>query len=347
MRCGKASNPLLLLASLPTVLPLAAGVTSQTYIAAACKRRRSGSTSFAFLSASSVSADDMAPSPPKVPFATAFEVQTPRGTCVAVHLPMDADECGASTSLFASGDLHEAELEVMARMLPHRRTTYAGGRIAMRRALRAAGASVSADEAVLTDDVGAPVINGGASGSISHTNGLAAAYVCVEAAESEQLAQARSMDGSSAARVVARDRTRHAVGVDVELASRRINPKVAGRVLTDRERQTLGTKAGLPSTADLLLRISIKEALYKALHPLLRQTIRWHSVQVHPQEGGACTVCIGELLDAVSIPLVAEAAWCVRDGYFVSTAAASVARHQPQALTRQPSSRSPRRGASG
>ena len=142
-----------------------------------------------------------------------------------------------------------------------------------------------------------------------------------------------------------------AVGVDIESTTRLTSLDIARKILAPEERARFGSDdqlgAVLTPERELLVCFSVKEALYKALHPLLRQTIRWHSVQVHPQEGGACTVCIGELLDAVSIPLVAEAAWCVRDGYFVSTAAASVARHQPQALTRQPSSRSPRRGASG
>ena len=302
---------LLASASLPTAQPLAAGwtrVASQATVAATCKRRRSVISCLASLPASPVSAystqSASSPSVSRVPFGTAFEMRTPRGVCLAVYLPTGSDEPAAATTQSASVDLHEAELEVMAGMLPHRRVTYAGGRLAMRRALRAVGAAASANEAVLTDDTGAPSVSGVASGSISHTDGLAAAFASAEAAEGV--------------------RTAFAVGVDVERTSRPLALTVARRVLTDGERRTLGKEAGLSSGADLLLRTSIKEALYKALHPLLRRTIRWQSVQVYPQSDGACAVCMQELLDEVGTPLIAEAAWCVRDGYFVSTAAASV-----------------------
>ena len=76
--------------------------------------------------------------------------------------------------------------------------------------------------------------------------------------------------------------------------------------------------------AELLLRVSIKEALYKALHPLLRTPIRWHSVQVRPERDGTCEVQLTELERRTGAHLHAAASWRVRDGYFVTTASAAL-----------------------
>jgi hypothetical protein len=64
------------------------------------------------------------------------------------------------------------------------------------------------------------------------------------------------------------------------------------------------------------------QALYKALHPLVRQPIRWHSVQVQPRADGACVVTLAALERQVDMRLAAEASWQLHDGYFVTTATA-------------------------
>jgi 4'-phosphopantetheinyl transferase EntD len=78
----------------------------------------------------------------------------------------------------------------------------------------------------------------------------------------------------------------------------------------------------MPEHADLLLRVSIKEALYKALHPLVRRPIRWHSVTVQPMPDGTCTVDVGKLEKQVGMRMAAEASWRLHEGYVISTAAA-------------------------
>ena len=117
---------------------------------------------------------------------------------------------------------------------------------------------------------------------------------------------------------------RVAVGVDVERADREVALRIATRVLASEERHSLGSGAGLAPAADLLLRVSLKEALYKALHPLLRTSIRWHSVQVRPERDGACEVQLSDLERQTGTHLHAAASWRVRDGYFVTTASAAL-----------------------
>ena len=118
-----------------------------------------------------------------------------------------------------------------------------------------------------------------------------------------------------------------AVGVDVENASRALSLRVATRVLHEAERQTLGAapSPAVPTPeADLLLRCSLKEALYKALHPIVRRTIKWHTVQVQPQPDGTCELMLDALEEAVGFGLVASARWHLKEGFYVTTAAASV-----------------------
>ena len=235
-------------------------------------------------------------------FANAFSFSLADGLCTAVELPGDL----AVTSSPAVDELHPRERDLLADMQPHRQLTYAGGRIAIRRALKAIGAEAAASEAVLSGSTGAPTIFDGALGSISHTSGLAAAFV-------RPLPHERRRAGSRATSL-------QAVGIDVERTTRAVPLKLASRVLSEHERGTLGHALGLPADADLLLRISLKEALYKALHPLVRRPIRWHSVQVHPSMDGSCRVDTSMLEDQVAMQLVADASWRVCGEYYVSTA---------------------------
>ena len=74
-----------------------------------------------------------------------------------------------------------------------------------------------------------------------------------------------------------------AVGIDVERTSRPTSLRLARKILAAEEGRELGLHLGLDEQQDLTLRFSLKEALYKAMHPLLEQTIAWHSVLVRPR----------------------------------------------------------------
>lgn len=212
-------------------------------------------------------------------------------------------------------ELHPRELDLLSDMQPARKLMYAGGRVAIRRALRLAGAATAADAPVLSNPSGAPAVFAGAMGSISHTTGLAAAYVQSTADLGGDGVGGGSGNGGEWW-------SRRTVGIDVESAARGVALKIATRVLAPEERATLGVCASMPEHADLLLRVSIKEALYKALHPLVRRPIRWHSVTVQPMPDGTCTVDVGKLEKQVGMRMAAEASWRLHEGYVISTAAA-------------------------
>ena len=182
----------------------------------------------------------------------------------------------------------------------------------MRRVLTALGVEASAP--VLRSSSGAPnLIPDGVIGSISHTRGMATAIACRPPPD----------DAATGAPCTS------AVGVDVENASRELSLRVAKRVLHEAERRTLGNSPSpaVPTpAADLLLRCSLKEALYKALHPLVRRTIKWHTVQVQPQPDGTCELVLDALEEDVGFGIGATARWHLKDGFYVTTAAASLRR---------------------
>ena len=250
------------------------------------------------------------------PFATAFELPVADGLCIGLRLP-SSDDADGDVALPLS-ELHDLEVDRLATMKLARKITFAGGRVAMRRALSTLCADGAVGCPVLPDEVGAPTLPPGTLGSISHTHGLVAAIVCVDS-EGIEYAATPPREGVAAPPL-------RAVGVDVESATRVVSPRAAMRCLHADERATLdAAPSGLASAAgELLLRVSLKEALYKALHPLLRETIRWHSVQVHPAPAGACTVLTDELERQIGARLEAEASWQLCDGYLVTMARAAL-----------------------
>ena len=263
------------------------------------------------------------------PFATAFELPLDDGgLCVAVTLPLypckDDDEYCPTLPL---DELHAQECAALDSMTPTRQVQFAGGRAAMRRALMSLGLDVTAP--VLSLSSGAPDLRGvGALGSISHTRGLATAIACPpQVADADEEGRALQPPAAASSHAGPDPLSSSAVGIDVERASRQLNPRMARRVLHETERRSLGARpcAAVPDAAtDLLLRCSLKEALYKALHPLVRRTIRWHTVQIEPMPDGSCELKMAELEAAVGFGLSASARWQLQSGFFVTTAMASL-----------------------
>jgi len=247
------------------------------------------------------------------PFSTAFEVPAEHGSCIGLHLPSPGGEDVA----LPLNEMHELEREQLESMNLARQISFAGGRVAIRRALSMLCNDSILGCPVLPDERGAPMLPEGMLSSISHTHGLVAAMVCKPPDIAQQVASPAPTSTPP---------PRRAVGIDVESATRVLSPRVAQRCLAEDERATLPdapSGIGGGSSGELLLRVSIKEALYKALHPLVRSTIRWHSVQVQPKADGGCDVNLDDLVAQFGSPIRAEASWCVRDGYVVAFARAS------------------------
>ncbi len=159
---------------------------------------------------------------------------------------------GVSVAAAAGGTLPPTERALAASYGPARRATFVAGRVALRAALERAG--------LVTDDIGAtprgaPALEGGALGSISHKDDVAFGLA------------------SAGARV------ERALGVDVEkLEPLRVD--IAPRILTERELVAL-ERVPAP-TRDRVVRVtfSVKEAIYKAIDPFVHRYVAFREVEL-------------------------------------------------------------------
>jgi len=146
--------------------------------------------------------------------------------------------------------LHPAEQAWVDSKPPRRRRELVAGRAALRSALQAVG--WSADRPLLSRPRGGPELPEGFTGSISHKAGQALA-----------------------AAAPARGRT---IGVDTEVLDRRDRRAIAERVLRRSELDRWRSDGG--QWPALLRVFSLKEAVYKALHPWVRRYVGFHEAEV-------------------------------------------------------------------
>jgi enterobactin synthetase component D len=206
----------------------------------------------------------------------AFRLDLPHGRCVGVAIPDVLSDA-------ALADLRPEERAHAATLSPARRPTWVAGRLALRAALDDLGLDAGP---LLATDRGAPLLPAHAVGSISHKRALAVG-----------LASPRA-DGE--------------LGVDLELVAP-LRVDIARRVLTPEELAALGNT---PSHEDVLLRLSCKESIYKALDPYVRRYVAFHEATVAPHPDGTATAHL-------ALPYDVELAWRRIDAgasYFLTSA---------------------------
>jgi 4'-phosphopantetheinyl transferase EntD len=162
---------------------------------------------------------------------------------------------------------------------------HAAGRVAMRLLLPELAA-------IGTTDRGAPELPPAWSGSITHKPNLAAALV------------APAEHGH--------------VGVDLEVASAR-KIDISRRILTPREQAALPAILSEDRGAAVTLRFAIKEAIYKAVDPIVRRYVGFTEVELDVGDDGSCAVSI---VDPARLPVIVEARWQMLDGLWLATARA-------------------------
>lgn len=219
--------------------------------------------------------------PPRSSLTT---VVTRFGTCALLAIGDDAELAAAHAGL------HPDERIAADRFGPVRRRDWIAGRAALRALL--ASAAPAPVVPVAADDRGAPVVPAGWVASISHKRGLAAA-------------------------LLAPDRG-WTVGVDVEHA---VAPRqeVGSRILTDAEQIGLSALAPADRGRRVTLAFAIKEAVYKAIDPVLRRYVGFREVELAITDDGGCAV---RPVDADAIPLAIEAEWREHAGLWLCTARA-------------------------
>jgi 4'-phosphopantetheinyl transferase EntD len=210
------------------------------------------------------------------------------GLCVAMTLP----ESDAEVLRVARSVLLPEERAFAEKQTERRRRTWVGGRVALRRVLDALGVEAGP---LLPNTRGAPTLPAGIAASISHKETLAVALAAI--------------DGEA---------TR---GVDVEIdAPRRVD--VSRHVLTAEEEKLVAAQPKAARASEVLLRFSIKEAIYKALDPYLNRYVAFREVSVFP-DGGAARVEFH--LQPNEGPFLAETTYSRTGGLILSTAKVSSA----------------------
>lgn len=170
----------------------------------------------------------------------------------AVHIP-DAPDPVPDEVLER---LHPEESAHARTLKKYRQVQFVGGRLALRAALEQLGVEPSP---ILSDDRGAPILPPGIAASVSHKRDLAVAMA------------ARHSHGT--------------LGVDLEdYAPPRLG--IADRVLVEEEMQAIADLPEGRRWIALLLRFSIKEAVYKALDPYVRRYVDFHEAVVQPDLHG-------------------------------------------------------------
>jgi enterobactin synthetase component D len=200
---------------------------------------------------------------------------------------MRLPEEDAMIDALARGVIPAEEQAYAANLTAVRRRTWVGGRVAMRHALARAGIDAPP---VLVDARGAPTLPPDIAGSISHKESLAVALV--------QRGSAR-------------------LGVDVERETTRAHD-IASMVLTEEEAVELAALDARERERQVLLRFSIKEAIYKALDPFVRRYVGFKEVSVMPWPGGSAEVRVH--LPASEGAFAIEAQWRRWERFVLTTA---------------------------
>ena len=222
------------------------------------------------------------------PYAIAFECVMAQSRCVGVHIPPVCDDGGAGEQL-----LHPQERALAHAMQNPRRREFVAGRLALRSALKSLAGPVFSDAIPVTraGDGGPPLLPDGLIGSISHKNGLAVA-IAANGGLPGPLSPAeppRASDGVS-------------IGIDLELASASAfdTSKLARRVLTIAEHADASVRRlddgklelELALELELKLRFSLKEAVFKALFPIVQRHVGFAEVEVRPLGNGTCELSL-------------------------------------------------------
>jgi len=217
----------------------------------------------------------------------AFDLTLDHGRCIGVRIPPGGPNLDA---LVETELAPEEQTKAIGYPIPRRRT-WAGGRAAMREALRRAGLPPAA---ISTDDRGAPVLPQGVTGSITHKESLAAALIAFD--------------------------PRARIGVDLELDVPR-SQDLSSRVLAEDEAAELAHLDAAARAREVLLRFSAKEAIYKAIDPFVRRYVGFEEVSVSLREDG--TALVTPRLLPTEGPFAIEVRWRRFDGIILTTARAT------------------------
>jgi len=229
----------------------------------------------------------------ETPYTTAFVEAVSHGVLAAVHIPDSPDPVSEDVL----SRLQPDERTLANEMRAYRQVSWTGGRLALHQAVRHLG---ERGDSVPSGPRGEPVLPRGIAGSVSHKRKLAVAIA------------ARSSHGT--------------IGVDLEdLGPARKG--IAERVLLQEELDAVATLPEERQWLAIVLRFSIKEAIYKALHPHVRRFVDFSEACVTPDIDG--TAHVEMRLTQKEGPFKVEAFYYWLPGQVISTVRIRPGRRAP------------------
>jgi phosphopantetheine--protein transferase-like protein len=245
-----------------------------------------------------------------------FDLNLKEGRCVGLRIDdIIQSENGSKHVDFApwiTSFLHPDEVK-FAQQLSSKSTqkTFLGGRLALRHAM---GCGIN-DCIILKDSYGRPRLPSSVIGSVSHKGEVAVALI----------ADSVVPQGSSSPM---------GIGVDLEIRQGG-HEGIARRILTPHERESLGKLTHVNSSEEVLLRFSIKEALYKAMHPLICQYVGFQEAECYPLDDGKVQVHLNLISGAHNAFETVSANWRIMDDYFLTTAQVQLKSTQSQSMAKK------------
>jgi len=220
---------------------------------------------------------------PREEYGPAFVEALPFGVTAGVFIP-DSPEPVPPERV---SSLVAAEGEYAGGLRGYRQVSFVGGRMALHRACGQLGERVGA---VMVGPRGEPVMPAGLTGSVTHKRSLAVAMV------------ARVDHGN--------------VGLDLE----DLNPPrrgIAERVLRPEELEVVRALPEPRRWTATVLRFSLKEAIYKAIHPFVHRFVGFEEAAVVPDVDGTARVTLH--LERGEGPFTVEALYFWLPGQVLST----------------------------
>ncbi|KAL9187967.1 hypothetical protein ACHAXT_006345 [Thalassiosira profunda] len=112
------------------------------------------------------------------------------------------------------------------------------------------------------------------------------------------------------------------VGIDLERIDGSRGKRIQRKVLTENERSELGKLDGVSKEEEVMLRFSLKESVYKAMHPIICQYVGFQEAEITPLPDGTAQTMLNLTSGAhEQLGIVVQSASWKRVGdYFLTSA---------------------------